>query len=264
MKRIIAFIIKYAYAAISCLYLFSVGFLFAKNRYLISKICAHYGYTEKSKKAIIPKLELSEIFPGDFSIQLPESVISGDRKTLLETIVMAKLTKLFNLNNIFEIGTFNGRTTLIMAANCTEKAKVYTLDLKKDKLNSTKYPILSVERKFVNKEIIGLKYLGTNYEKKIIQLYGDSMTFDFSPFYNKIDFIFIDGSHSYEYVLNDSKQALKLLRNGKGVILWHDYNTGWWGWEGVTRALNNLYSEASEFKNLKQIRGTSFAYLIID
>jgi predicted O-methyltransferase YrrM len=38
-----------------------------------------------------------------------------------------------------------------------------------------------------------------------------------------MDFVFIDGSHDYDYVLNDSEVALKLLRNGRGVIVWHDY-----------------------------------------
>jgi hypothetical protein len=94
--------------------------------------------------------------------------------------------------------------------------------------------------------------------EKICQLYGDSATFDFTPFFG-MDFIFIDGSHSYEYVLNDSRKAIQLLREGKGVILWHDYATEWW--EGVTKALNDLYLNDSEFKDLKWIAGTSLVYL---
>ncbi len=75
-----------------------------------------------------------------------------------------------------------------------------------------------------------------------------------------IEFIFIDGSHSYEYLLNDSKQVLKLLRNGKGVMLWHDYDV----WEGVTRALNKLYLQDRQFKGLKHIEGTSMVCLILN
>lgn len=74
-----------------------------------------------------------------------------------------------------------------------------------------------------------------------------------------MDFVFIDGSHSYEYVLNDSKQAIKMLRNGKGVILWHDYDE----YAGVTRSLNKLYLENNKFKNLKRIKGTSLVCLIV-
>jgi hypothetical protein len=150
-----------------------------------------------------------------------------------------------------------------MASNCSHEAKVYTLDLPKDKLYSTKLPIVpgdKGDKMFIDKEISGSRYLGKDCERKIIQLYGDSATFDFSPFFNMMDFIFIDGSHSYEYVLNDSKQALKLLRNGKGVILWHDYDL----WGGVTKALDKLYLEDRKFKGLKHIEGTSMVCLSLN
>lgn len=269
MKRIVEFIIRYVYAAMCCLYLFTVGFIFAKNRSLISDICTHFGFGKKPDKtvveapieAIIPQIDLSEIIPESASIQILELVTVDGNISLLETIIIAKLIKHYNPSKLFEIGTFDGRTTLNMAANCSEQAKVYTLDLPKDKLYSTKLPIVPVEKKYIDKEISRLKYLGTDCEKKVVQLYGDSATFDFSPFFNMIDFMFIDGSHSYEYVLNDSKQALKMLKNGQGLILWHDYNTPFW--QGVTRALNELY-ETSEFRGLKHITGTSFVCLMVE
>jgi hypothetical protein len=267
MERIIRFIISYAYAAISCLYLFTIGFFIAKNRCLIYEICNHFGYPKKSRQStpmpelIIPEVELSKVIPKSISVQIPEAAAVDGNISFLETIVVAELIKHFNPSSIFEIGTFDGRTTLNMASNCAGEAKVYTLDLPKDKLNSTKLQILPLEEQYINKEIIGRIYLGTEYEKKIVQLIGDSATFDFSPFYGKIDFILIDGSHSYEYIINDSKLALKLLRNGRGVILWHDYGVG--GWEGLAIALNELYSEAIEYRNLKHIQQTSLVCLVI-
>lgn len=260
MKRIIVFIIRYVYAAVACLYLFTVGFVFAKNRPLLSTICTHFGYTEKFAKPIIPKVELSEVAPENSSIQIREPIVVYGSVTLLETVVIAKLMRLYNPSKVFEIGTFDGRITLNMASNCSPEVKVYTLDLPKDELHSTKFPTLPLDKVFIDKETTGSSYLGKDCEKKIIQLYGDSATFDFSPFFNTIDFVFIDGSHAYEYVLNDSKQALKLLKNGRGVILWHDYDA----LEDVTRALNELYSKASGFKGLRHIKGTSLVSLIID
>ena len=35
--------------------------------------------------------------------------------------------------------------------------------------------------------------------------------YDYSPLKGKIDLIFIDGSHSYEYIENDTRRALELL-----------------------------------------------------
>ena len=211
-------------------------------------------------KAIIPKIDLTKTLPDDIPIQIQEPVCVDGNISLLETLFIVKLIKAYNPGNIFEIGTFNGRTTLNMAANCSSQGNVYTLDLPRENTASTKLPTVRDDKKYIDKALFELKYRGKDAETKIVQLYGDSATFDFSPFYNNTDFIFVDGSHSYEYALNDSLQALKLLRNGRGIILWHDYDTPWW--KGVTKALNELYMKSGEFKGLRHIEGTSMVCLI--
>ncbi|HKZ41442.1 MAG TPA: class I SAM-dependent methyltransferase, partial [Candidatus Hodarchaeales archaeon] len=180
--------------------------------------------------------------------------------TALELIVIIQLIKHHNPCMVFEIGTFDGRTTLNMAANCAEDAKVYTLDLPNEKRHGMKLPIEPCDALYINKELISLRYTGTEYSKKITQLYGDSARFDFSAFVNQIDFVFVDGSHSHEYALNDSLHALELLRDKRSVILWHDYDA----WKGVTNALNKLYVDSPEFKGLKHIEGTSLVCLLRD
>jgi hypothetical protein len=72
--------------------------------------------------------------------------------------------------------------------------------------------------------------------------------------------VFIDGSHSYDYVINDSRRALELLRDGRGLIIWHDYGV----WPGVTRALNDLRRDDPMFANLRRVIDTSFGYLAVD
>jgi hypothetical protein len=223
---------------------------------IIQRICNHF----KRKRAILQKIGLSELIPEDTWIQMHQSGSADGNISMPELMSINRIIGFHKPLNLFEIGTFNGRTTLNMAANCSKKSKVYTLDLPKEKLNSTDLPIDPGEKSFIDKEVIGSNYLRTNYAKKIIQLYGDSATFDFSRFNNKMDFVFIDGSHSYEYVLNDSKKALSLLKKGKGVIVWHDYG----GWIGVTKALNELYLKNERFKDLKHIQWTSLAYLFIN
>lgn len=71
------------------------------------------------------------------------------------------------------------------------------------------------------------------------------------------DFVFVDGSHTYEYVMSDSEKALGLLPNDGGVVLWHDYGE----WPGVTRALNELQAGDQRFAGLRHIEGTSLALL---
>jgi hypothetical protein len=67
----------------------------------------------------------------------------------------------------------------------------------------------------------------------------------------------VDGSHSYDYTMNDSMRALRLARKDKGIILWHDYTN----WNGVTKVLNELYKTKRDFRGLKHIRGTRLVYL---
>jgi len=262
VKRLIAFIARYLYAIFSCLYLFIIGFVFEKNRLFISIICSHFGYPEKRPRAMLPTVDLLDLLPEDMPIHVREPVESDGNISLTEIAVISKLIKNHNPSQLFELGTFDGRTTLNMAANCSRNARVYTLDLPREKASLTELPIAPGEEKYIEKEVSGSRYLGTDCEQKITQLYGDSATFDFSPFLDTMDFIFVDGAHSYEYVLNDSKQALKLLKGGKGLILWHDYDKIWW--EGLTIALNELYLEGAQFKEIKHIHGTSLVCLILD
>jgi predicted O-methyltransferase YrrM len=211
--------------------------------------------------SIIPEVDMSQIINNKIAIETLEPLAEIENINLLELTVINNLVKGYNPQTLFEIGTFNGRTTLNMAANVSEETKIYTLDLPPDKQEVTEWPISAGDKENIERARtrVGSSFLGTKFADRITQLYGDSANFDFTPFSNSIDFIFIDGAHSYDYVLNDSEKSINLLRNGKGIILWHDHGGGL---EGVTKALNELYATRPEYKNLKHIKGTSLAILI--
>jgi hypothetical protein len=61
----------------------------------------------------------------------------------------------------------------------------------------------------------GARYRGSDVSNRIIQLYGNSATFEFAPYRDTIDLAFVDGSHSYDYVISDSRNALQLLRGAR-------------------------------------------------
>ena len=158
--------------------------------------------------------------------------------------------------NIFEIGTFDGRTSLNLAFSSPDTCKILTLDLKPEM--DTEYTLASGERHMVEKKMSGArieKYRETYHyiTQKIDRLFGDSATFDFSPYYNSCSLVFIDGSHAYDYALSDTKEALKMVNKG-GVIIWHDYGI----WDGVTKALEAL--ESNDQMGLVNIKGTSLVY----
>lgn len=156
-------------------------------------------------------------------------------------------------STLFEIGTFDGLTTLNLALNAPATCRICTLDLPPGL--ATKYQLADGERHMVEKPAPGSRY--EEYRSKhsaaisrIHQLLGDSATFDYSQYEGSCSLVFVDGSHAYDYVLSDTRAAVAMVRPG-GIVVWHDYGI----WEGVTNALDEL--EQRERLGLRNIRGTS-------
>ncbi len=169
-----------------------------------------------------------------------------------DLIALCMLCAATKPRKIFEIGTLHGSGTLQMALNAPQ-ANVFTLDL----ADSPHLKTTEVDRRIAaeGKKRM-LIFEGLPEASRIRPLYGDSATFDFSPFANSIDLFFIDGAHSYEYVKNDTMQAMKCTRKG-GIIAWHDY--GRCGVNGVTQWLNEFRSQGHD---VWRVPGGSLAFLV--
>lgn len=244
----------------ACLNLFTVGLLRRQYRGLVYNIWALLRSQYFTRRLIAP-VALTSLVPAaevDMRLCMQEWVMGN--VSIYELLVLVELLRVHRPLACFEIGTFDGRTTLNMAANTPEETVIYTLDLPREQMNDTAFPLDLLDLNVVDKEISGARYRGRVWERKIRQLYGDSATFDYTPYEGKIDFIFIDGSHTYDYVVSDSLNAINLLRNGKGIILWHDYIT----WPTVQKAINFLHSTDRRFANTRFIEGTEFACLICE
>jgi predicted O-methyltransferase YrrM len=94
------------------------------------------------------------------------------------------------------------------------------------------------------------QFRNTGYATKIRQVYGDSAAIDWADLGGPFDLIFIDGSHYYEYVKSDTRNALACLSAG-GLVVWHDYGMI----EDVSRAVDEVASDVS----VVAIRGTRLA-----
>jgi hypothetical protein len=261
LKRTLLFVVRYFYALFSSIYLFVIGFMFPKNRLLVNQISAHFGLPVV--RPGIGQVKLSKLLEAQPPVQLIEAEGEDGNVRLSELVALSLFARAFQPRAIFEIGTFDGRTTMNLALNSPADAKVYTLDLPKDCVSSTVLPTCRGDQAYLNINVTGARYRSKDErsfpeKRKIVQLYGDSATFDFSPYFNGMDLAFVDGAHSYDYVRNDSRIALKMLRGGKGVILWHDY--GIWG--GVTKALNELQARNPQF-HLHRIQDTTLICLIL-
>ncbi|MBD3264018.1 MAG: hypothetical protein GF375_02825 [Candidatus Omnitrophica bacterium] len=162
----------------------------------------------------------------DIAIKYPPLLVS--KAVLLslysEIYALCSLAKKIKAKNVFEIGTFEGKTSANIANNLEEGAVIHTLD----------FPLY---KHLIDKESVG-RYIKEDPKAsaivKIIE--SDSLLFDFSPFYNKIDIMYIDGGTSYRCVFSDSENALKCVKRG-GFILWHDFLAIGKCYEGLVAAV---------------------------
>ena len=259
--KIFPFFWKYLYVLKGASFLLTLGLLSGKTRAKIGDIAEYFGWKNptKSYPTILPTFDSKEIFSSGVSMEIYDPLGRDGNVSLLELLVINTLVRKISAKAIFEIGTFDGRTALNMAGNTGSDAKVYTLDLPNNEMETAKRNPLG-DGKFVGKTTVGFKYRGTAVEKKIVELKGDSAIFDYSPYEKSMNFVFIDGAHSYEYVVSDTENALAMLKES-GIIIWHDYRASC---EGVTRALNEHYASGGVFKNLRWISGTNLVALLPD
>lgn len=257
------FIIRYILTLLLVIRAYTIGLFVPKYRKYIwlisinSNVGKLLGDSENELQFNLPVMSLGEEMV-EYPARLLHPIGKDGNITTTELLILNYFIKKRNPQKVFEIGTFNGRTTINFAINTDLNSKIYTLDLPPDEVDKTKLNIEEVEKKFIEKNISGELYRiyqGTEKDK-IIQLYGDSANFDFSEFNGEMDFIFIDGSHHYDYVKNDTEIALKMIREN-GYIFWHDYNSIW---PGVVAYLNEFLDNYPDM-NIQRIQGTSLAYM---
>lgn len=154
-------------------------------------------------------------------------VVLPEQRTplLLETAVLLALTKLVCPRTFFEFGTFLGIETLNIAANLPPEARLYTLDLDEKSLEGLEQddndkPLTTIHMSMQDK----LAFLGSSCEAKITRLYGNSNKFDCSPFFRRIDMVYVDGGHDLQTLTSDTSNAYKMLNQDHAAcIAWHDF-----------------------------------------
>tara|TARA_B100000795_G_scaffold23022_1_gene15457 strand:+ start:801 stop:1553 length:753 start_codon:yes stop_codon:yes gene_type:complete len=176
-----------------------------------------------SKKSNIERIEIEKVTNWkNKKIILQNLSLAGGNASRLEILIIASLASSLNENeNVLEIGTFDGKTT-INCANNIKNSRVYTLDLPENengKMLDRKEEYLEYDKSLINSKIRSNK----KFEKfnNIEQIYADSTIYDFS----KINFslAFIDGGHDYNTVKSDTENCMKHIKK-PGIILWHDYD----------------------------------------
>ena len=256
VKRGATFFRRYLSALGQCILAFGPGVFFRKYRNLIHQIATNSGpFSISGTKVseLIPEISWSRLLETPPPVLVLEPDAANGNVSALELLCINQWICHTKAKTIFEIGTFDGRTTLNMAVNIGSEGRIYTLDLPAKEVDQTALPLCPGDRLHIQKPASGNRFLYRKERTKIEQFFGDSGSFDFRPYFGKFDLVFVDGSHSYSYVKNDSEIALRLLKTGKGCILWHDYGV----FEGVTRGLNDLFVSHPELRRMQRIAGTS-------
>ena len=133
---------------------------------------------------------------------------------------MLNILRPISPNNILEIGTARGGSLLLWTRIASEDATIISIDLPGGSFGGG-YPLLR-------------KLVYSNFGKvrqKIILIRGnshDSKTLGKVKCIlqsSKLDFLFIDGDHSYEGVKRDFEMYSPLVRKG-GIIAFHDIVPG--------------------------------------
>ena len=195
--------------------------------------------------ALGPTLAAEVSFVGRGTLRVPGGTSDAEAWILA---VMAK-----DARRMFEFGTCTGKTAYLWARNQPAGGTITTLTLPPERADRLRGAAgddpVALAHAREESRFSRFLYTGTEAEGRIEQVWGDSKEFDERPFAEQCDVVFVDGSHAYSYVLNDSAKALAMVRPG-GLVLWHDYSPEC---PGVFRALNELARRVT----LMHVQGTT-------
>lgn len=220
-------------------------------------------YQTTQHARLLPQRNVGEVLEGG-SVA---AIVLGrlDRRTWLEPIAsytadivaLCLICQRLRPRVVFEIGTLDGYTAYHFALNTDADASIYSLDLPREPVAALRLPTTFMDDEHIRASLATERYCftGEPEQDRIRLLFGDSATFDFTPYHGTVDLFFVDGAHSYDYVRSDSENALRCVRPG-GVIAWHDY--GRVGVNGVSRYLHELQARGHA---IQAIPGGSLAFM---
>lgn len=254
------FLLRYMYCGVCFPWVMLRAPFSRPRRAFIKHISTLLGWAYPTPAAAVPKCSLADVWPLDGACRIMAPETADGNVSLLELLCINGVVMRNHPMRIFEIGTFDGRTSLNMIANAPEDAHLWTLDLPPQNVESTAYRLDEGEKAFVRKTESGARFRSSSYRDRITQIYADSGRYDPQELTGVLDLVFVDGSHSFDYVLSDTRLALRLLRSG-GVIIWHDYDGVW---PDVTHALNQIYSENTRLRSMHSLKGTTLVVARVD
>lgn len=172
----------------------------------------------KKSLSVLKNLEKSDLHPIDI-VNKYEGL--GEYKSIKPKQVRYEIETLYNrvkdINPkvICEVGTYRGGTLYLWCKIANENAEIFSLDLEGGLDNAFSKNRRKLYSKFIKSS------------QKLSFIVGDSHSKETALILDKklagkqIDFLFIDGDHSYKGAKQDFENYLPFVRKG-GIIAFHD------------------------------------------
>jgi len=164
---------------------------------------------EKHNKTQLPTIDLLDLFP-DFHETVPSYSFLTDTSLITDIVMLKLLAKKLTPCSYLEIGSLRGESIASIAEvahDCT------SVTLSDQEMNDFGF----------NPNYIKIHGVYSKNIKNLTTYRQNSQTFDFSKLNKKFDLIFVDGDHSYDGVLFDTRTVFNLLKDKNSIIVWHDY-----------------------------------------
>lgn len=220
------------------------GIRVRQQEYFRKKVVSTYNVEQ------LQTIDILDLFPNlneninSYSFLVGTSLIS-------DLILLKSLARRFENCAYLEIGSWRGESL----ANIDDVTN-----------DCTSLTLSKAEMKALNfsDEFIKVHGIFSDHIKTITKIEHNSHTYDFNQLNKSFDLIFVDGDHSYEGILNDSRKVFPLRKNEKSIIVWHDYG---FDTENVRHSTLKAILDGipkNKHKNLYHISNTMCAVYIED
>lgn len=210
-----------------------------------NKLSQDISFEIAGQESRIRNVYANELFPNLREISVPVGVIHEEsgHANHADMVYVCGIAAAVKANKIFEIGTYRGQTTVGLASVC-KNAQVFTLNHPpQEDLRYAPFIGMYIKKYSERVQSFGWWKVGRR-SNRIEQIFCDSTKFDTTQYRESMDYIFIDGDHSYSGVKNDTRISLEMLKPG-GVIVWHDYA---WKSPGVVKFISEFSQTRPVFR----------------
>lgn len=158
----------------------------------------------------LPVIDLLDLCPG-FHESMDAYSFLKDTSLVSDILMIKALAKKFKECSYLEIGSFRGESIAAIAdvaRDCT------SITLSADEMRAMRFP-----EGYITSHAVYSKD-----KRNVTTWHENSQTFDYGKLNGKkFDLIFVDGDHTYNGVVIDTKNVFSLLKNEESIIVWHDY-----------------------------------------